>query len=301
MGARAVGRLLAAAAAARAAGVVPCNASVPGAAAPRFVFVRGFGGTGTGLAAKLLGQLRGVDALAGVDPRHPEHQSEGQYAQTVFPTIKKRTARRCGGSIATCDALVDEWRGRTGELRARLCAEWAPHWRGAPNAAKLEKTPDLAVRALAALFPAQREAAVVLVARHPLFWHHARHCAAPDPTCVVGTWARLVRSAIRALLEGPLVAVVARYEDLVSRGAEVLASVAADLGLATSRRLSLRGGLGLATSRRLSLRGRPTRALLWQFSDHDGRDYAPAVRDCLAAAACAGAVRAPRRQEAIQH
>ena len=143
------------------------------------------------------------------------------------------------------------------------------------------------MRALAALFPAQREAAVVLVARHPLFWHHARHCAAPDPTCVVGTWARLVRSAIRALLEGPLVAVVARYEDLVSRGAEVLASVAADLGLATSRRLSLRG--------------RPTRALLWQFSDHDGRDYAPAVRDCLAAAACAGAVRAPRRQEAIQH
>lgn len=108
---------------------------------PRFAFVRGFGGTGTGLMTQLLGSHENVSIMRGTTARL---EDEGQYLQDVMPKLRWRTTETCGGSIAACPRLAEELhRGNFLELRCRVCAGWAPWW-NASRAIVVEKTPDLA-------------------------------------------------------------------------------------------------------------------------------------------------------------
>ena len=147
----------------------------------------------------------------------------------------------------------------------------------------VEKTPDLAVEALSVLFFSRGEAAVLLVLRHPYFWHHSKHCPDHAPECLVQTWASLVHATLNHLLHSsPLRLVAVRYEDLVLNRLPVMRSVFTQLELqpldapqttSQGRRRSL-----------LSLRGNADySAYLWAFSSHDGgeKSYGARVRACV--------------------
>ena len=107
---------------------------------PRFAFVRGFGGTGTGLLARVLGTHTRISTMTHT---RAMYEDEGQYLQSAMPEIRKRTAESCGGSIAVCPRIVD---ALPRDARVNVCAGWAPWW-DATKDVLVEKTPDLAARA----------------------------------------------------------------------------------------------------------------------------------------------------------
>ena len=91
----------------------------------------------------------------------------------------------------------------------------------------------MAVGLLATLFSASREAAVLLVVRHPYFWHHVRHCNTHAPPCLLRRWSEVMRDALRRLISpgSPLRALPVRFEDLVLAKQAVMGSVFETLGL----------------------------------------------------------------------
>ena len=249
---------------------------------PRFAFVRGFGGTGTGLLARVLGTHTRISTMTHT---RAMYEDEGQYLQSAMPEIRKRTAESCGGSIAVCPRIVD---ALPRDARVNVCAGWAPWW-DATKDVLVEKTPDLALAALSAIFPARYEAAAIVVLRHPYFWHHKRHCPSHDAGCLLArvprprrlcvastasttqdAWIGAIKGALAPAM--PLRLIVVRYEDLVLRTPEVSRALFAALNLPPTSR------------RRLALRGATTSSEhLWAFSAHaGGQPYAAAVHKCLA-------------------
>ena len=249
---------------------------------PRFAFVRGFGGTGTGLLARVLGTHTRISTMTHTTAMY---EDEGQYLQSAMPEIRKRTAESCGGSIAVCPRIVDTL---PRDARVNVCAGWAPWW-DATKDVLVEKTPDLALAALSAIFPARYEAAAIVVLRHPYFWHHKRHCPSHDAGCLLArvprprrlcvastasttqdAWIGAIKGALAPAM--PLRLIVVRYEDLVLRTPEVSRALFAALNLPPTSR------------RRLALRGATTSPEhLWAFSAHaGGQPYAAAVHKCLA-------------------
>lgn len=236
----------------------------------QFCFVRGFGGTGTGLATMMLQEIPSVSTMQQTTAKY---EDEGQYLQTVFPEIRHRTTERCGGSIASCSKMRDEVLAKFGSFQRakdRLVAEWGKWWEEGA-AIRVEKTPDLAIGLLSSLFP---NAYVLLTVRHPYFWHHSRHCPDHDPRCLLQTWSELMRDSFKRLFHEPrrLRGIVVRYEDMATKHDEVRDGIRAALGL-----------VGQNDRRSLSLRGHgASRTYLWEFSGHDGgRLYATSVKDCV--------------------
>lgn len=247
---------------------------------PRFCFVRGFGGTGTGLLTML---VKSHPSVSGMEKTTAKYEDEGQYLQSVFPQIRQRTDKRCGGSIASCPKMMDDVRRNFGSYHAareRLCREWGKWWDWKKQIL-VEKTPDLSVGLLSALFPGRGEACVLLAVRHPYFWHHSRHCPGHDAPCLIQRWSELMRDAIKRLffMSDDLRGIAVRYEDMVTRHTEVSDGIHAALGL--SKR-------GRDRRRRLALRGSAASSdYLWEFSAHDGgKVYGEKVRACLADQAC---------------
>ena len=174
------------------------------------------------------------------------------------------------------------------DARVNVCAGWAPWW-DATKDVLVEKTPDLALAALSAIFPARYEAAAIVVLRHPYFWHHKRHCPSHDAGCLLArvprprrlcvastasttqdAWIGAIKGALAPTM--PLRLIVVRYEDLVLRTPEVSRALFTALNLPPTSR------------RRLALRGATTSSEhLWAFSAHaGGQPYAAAVHKCLA-------------------
>jgi Sulfotransferase family len=155
-------------------GVIPCNPAPwmsareeahrsPSEAAipPALVFVGGLHRSGTSLVHRCLASHPAVSGFSGTGV--PE--DEGQHLQTVYPQDFRlggagRFGFRSGARLTERSVLV------SAENRARLLAEWGPHWQ--PGAAVgVEKSPPNVVRTrfLQALFP---NAVFVIVVRHPV-------------------------------------------------------------------------------------------------------------------------------------
>lgn len=132
------------------------------AAIPRsLVFIGGLHRSGTSLVHRCLASHLEVSGFSNTGV--PE--DEGQHLQTVYPRDfhlggAGRFAFERGAQLTETSPLASS------RTRARLVAEWGPHWR--PGAAVgIEKSPPNVVRTrfLQALFP---DAAFVIVLRHPV-------------------------------------------------------------------------------------------------------------------------------------
>jgi Sulfotransferase family len=125
------------------------------------VFVGGLHRSGTSLVHRCLALHPEVSGFSGTGV--PE--DEGQHLQTVYPQDFRlggagRFGFRSGARLTERSALV------SAESRARLVAEWGPHWQQGATVG-LEKSPPNVVRTrfLQALFP---NAVFVIVLRHPV-------------------------------------------------------------------------------------------------------------------------------------
>ena len=135
----------------------PSEAAIP----PALVFVGGLHRSGTSLVRRCLTSHPDVSGFSGTGV--PE--DEGQHLQTVYP----QDFRLGGAGVFAFEReaqLTEASPLATARNRARLIAEWGPHWR--PGAAVgVEKSPPNLVRMrfLQALFPS---AVFVVVMRHPV-------------------------------------------------------------------------------------------------------------------------------------
>jgi Sulfotransferase family len=128
---------------------------------PTLVFVGGLHRSGTSLVHRCLASHPAVSGFSGTGV--PE--DEGQHLQTVY----LQDFRLGGAGVFAFEReaqLTEASPLATAQNRARLIAEWGPHWR--PGAAVgVEKSPPNLVRMrfLQALFPS---AVFVVVLRHPV-------------------------------------------------------------------------------------------------------------------------------------
>jgi hypothetical protein len=135
----------------------PAVAAIP----PLLVFVGGLHRSGTSLVHRCLASHPEVSGFSNTGV--PE--DEGQHLQTVYPP----DFRLGGAGVFAFEReaqLTEASPLATAHNRARLIAEWGPHWR--PGAAVgVEKSPPNLVRMrfLQALFPS---AVFVIVLRHPV-------------------------------------------------------------------------------------------------------------------------------------
>lgn len=153
---------------------------------------------------------------------------EGQHLQSVYPIPSK--GRQAGRFAFLSEAHLTEASPLvSGESRARLLAEWEPHW-DLGRRVLLEKSPPNLVmsRFLQALVP---DAAFVFVVRHPI----AVACAtqkwsAQRPHELLAHWVRAHRILLADAPHLRTVALV-RYEDLVADLDGVLGHVFRLVGL----------------------------------------------------------------------
>ncbi len=193
------------------------------------VFVGGLHRSGTSLVQRCLASHPEVSGFSGTGV--PE--DEGQHLQSVYPQDFRlggagRFGFRSEARLTERSVLV------SAENRARLLAEWGPHWQ--PGAAVgVEKSPPNVVRTrfLQALFP---NAVFVIVMRHPV----AVAGATRKGRRRLLSYELLVRHwvACHTILarDAPLVRnlQVVRYEHLVADPGAALAPVFAAVSLAAA-------------------------------------------------------------------
>jgi hypothetical protein len=177
------------------------------------------------LAARLA-RSPGVSNLEGIGPV----ADEGQYVQDVYTT-----QQQAGGidrfAYAPAMHLTEDSPLATPVSRAALWEAWAPHW-DTTQTVLVEKTPSnlLKMRFLQAVFPGS---SFVVLVRHPVAQAmalRARGWSRRPVTRLVDHWVHA-----HLVMEGDLPqverVVVVRYEDLVTRPAEVVGGLQAFLGL----------------------------------------------------------------------
>jgi hypothetical protein len=125
------------------------------------VFVGGLHRSGTTIVAQELASHPLVSGFSGTGVQ----ADEGQHLQTVYPTARTyggpgRFAFDPRAHVTESSPLATE------DSRARLLAEWSPHW-DPDKPVWVEKSPPnmLMTRFLGALFP---DASFLIVLRHPL-------------------------------------------------------------------------------------------------------------------------------------
>ncbi len=192
----------------------------------RFVYIGGLPRSGTTLLAAEIARSPGVSNLEGIGPV----ADEGQYVQDVYTTQQQaggidRFAYATGMHLTEDSPLVSE------ASRTALWEAWAPYW-DTTQPVLVEKTPSnlLKMRFLQALFPGS---SFVVVVRHPVaeaMALRARGWSRRSVGRLVDHWvhAHEVMAGDLARLER---VVVVRYEDLVTRPADVLGALQAFLGL----------------------------------------------------------------------
>ena len=189
------------------------------------VFVGGLHRSGTSLLHRLLAEHPDVSGFRGTGV--PE--DEGQHLQTVY-----RPARAHGGPgrfgfdpgahLTEDSALV------TDENRARLVADWTPHW-DMSRSVLVEKSPPNLIRGrfLQAMFPGAR---LVMMMRHPIAvacatrkWSWSSH------TELIAHWLVCHETL---LADAPYLrdVVILRYEDMVADPDRVLEAAFRAAGLA---------------------------------------------------------------------
>jgi len=190
----------------------------------RLVFVGGLHRSGTTPLARC---LAGHDEVSGFHDTGVK-EDEGQHLQSVYPT-----ARDHGGPGRFAGAqgahLTEESDLATEANAQQLFEQWRPHWDLA-RPVLLEKSPPnlLMTRFLQALYP---EASFIIVVRHPVT------VALSTRRWVGGSWRRLFDNWFRAhdVFSGDVPRLhrlqVVKYEDLVTRSAPTLSSIATFLGL----------------------------------------------------------------------
>jgi len=183
----------------------------------RLVFIGGLPRSGTTLLAAEIARSPGVSNLEGIGPV----ADEGQYVQDVYTTQQQaggidRFAYAPEMHLTEASPLVH------GASRTALWEAWAPYW-DTTQPVLVEKTPSnlLKMRFLQALYPGS---SFVVVVRHPVAEAMALRARGWSRRAV----GRLVDHWVHAheVMTGDLPrverVVVVRYEDLVSRPAEVL-------------------------------------------------------------------------------
>ena len=135
----------------------PAVAAIP----PVLVFVGGLHRSGTSLVHRCLASHPEVSGFSNTGV--PE--DEGQHLQTVYPP----DFRLGGAGVFAFEPtahLTESSPLATAQSRARLVAEWAPHWRPGATVGVEKSPPNLVrMRFLQALFP---NAVFVIVLRHPV-------------------------------------------------------------------------------------------------------------------------------------
>jgi len=192
----------------------------------RFVFIGGLPRSGTTLLAAELARSPGVANLEGIGPV----ADEGQYVQDVYTT-----QQQAGGidrfAYAAAMHLTEDSPLATPASRTALWEAWSPHW-DTTQRVLVEKTPSnlLKMRFLQAVFPG---ASFVVLVRHPVaeaMALRARGWSHRPVARLVDHWVH-AHQVMAADLPRVDSVVVVRYEDLVTRPAEVLGGLQAFLGL----------------------------------------------------------------------
>lgn len=190
----------------------------------RIVFVTGLHRSGTSLLARCIAQHPEVSAFA--ETGVPE--DEGQLLQSVYPPGHAHGGPGRFG-FSPEQHITEDSPLATAENRARLWAEWAPHW-DLSNPVLVEKSPThlTKTRFLQSLFPG---CAFIVVTRHPI----AVACATQKwsgthPHQLIAHWVRSHRlfAADRPSLERVH---LLRYEDLVVAPDAALAGILRFLGM----------------------------------------------------------------------
>jgi len=186
----------------------------------RFVFIGGLPRSGTTLLAAEIARSPGVANLEGIGPV----ADEGQYVQDVYAT-----QQQAGGidrfGYASEMHLTEESPLANDLSRTALWESWAPYW-DTTAPVLVEKTPSnlLKMRFLQALFPGS---SFVVVVRHPVAEAMAlrgRGWSSRSVDRLVDHWvhAHEVMAGDLPFVER---VVVVRYEDLITRPADVLGAL----------------------------------------------------------------------------
>ena len=194
----------------------PINNLAPG---QRLVFVGGLHRSGTTPLTRALAAHRQVSGFSGTGVE----EDEGQHLQDVMPA-----GERFGGpgrfALDPASALTERSPLATPESAARLFSDWSKYW-DLDRPVLVEKSPPnlIRMRFLQSLFP---DASFIVIMRHPVIVSLSTKKWAPRRTyrSVFENWFRAHETMSDDAAAIDRLHVV-KYEDLVARPAEVLATV----------------------------------------------------------------------------